>query len=123
MSDGIKIYKIKDFIRMTQTGKLDLERSIQLVRELSFSSDFHKDHNILIDLREADTDLDLTDIIQVSLEFAGYKGVFKNKIAEVIPDTAERHIISRQLKKCMDLQGFQFEQFFDFEAAIEWLSD
>jgi hypothetical protein len=54
MSENIKIYRIKDFIRFTKTGKLDLHQSINLVRELSFASDFHLDHNILLDLREAD---------------------------------------------------------------------
>ena len=35
MVSGIKIYKITDFIRKTETGKIDLRRSKQIIEELS----------------------------------------------------------------------------------------
>jgi hypothetical protein len=53
MSDRIKIYRIRDFIRLNESGKLDVDRSIKLVRELSAAAHFHKDHHILTDLRDA----------------------------------------------------------------------
>jgi hypothetical protein len=38
MLSGIKIYKVKDFIRKTETGTIDLERSIKIVRELAMTA-------------------------------------------------------------------------------------
>jgi hypothetical protein len=52
MLSGIKVYKVKDFIRKTETGNIDLKRSKQIVREIANAAGSHTDHNILIDLRE-----------------------------------------------------------------------
>ncbi len=41
MSLGIKIYKIRDFIRKTETGEIDFDRSIKIVRELAAAAAFH----------------------------------------------------------------------------------
>jgi hypothetical protein len=31
-------------------------------------------------------------------------------------------IIANRFKACMDIQGFEYEIFTDYESAIEWLS-
>jgi hypothetical protein len=108
---------------MTESGALDLDRSIRIVRELATEANYHKDHNIILDLRETDIKANIGDLIQVSMEFAIHHKVFKNKLAVLIPNTEKRLQIAKRFKTCMDLQGFQFEQFTNFEAAIEWLSD
>lgn len=43
MLSGIKIYKVKDFIRKTETGNIDLERSKKIVRELGIAAGSHND--------------------------------------------------------------------------------
>jgi LDH2 family malate/lactate/ureidoglycolate dehydrogenase len=47
MSLGIKIYKIRDYIRKTETGEIDFDRSIKICRDLAAAAAFHTDHNIL----------------------------------------------------------------------------
>jgi hypothetical protein len=124
MVSGIKIYKITDFIRKTETGKIDLRRSKQIIEELVAVAGNHADHNILIDLRETTIAITtLEDIITVALEFGSFSSAFKNKIANVIPDDKERLSIAHQVKSCMDIQGFEYQIFTDYEDAIEWLSD
>ena len=124
MVSGIKIYKIADFIRKTETGKIDLRRSKQIIEELVAVAGNHADHNILIDLRETTIAITtLKDIITVALEFGSFISAFKNKIANVIPDDKERLSIAHQVKSCMDIQGFEYQIFTDYEDAIEWLSD
>lgn len=123
MPSNVKIYRIGDIIRMTETGELDLDRSIEIVRKLAAEANYHEDHNVILDLRETSVNASMADIIQISMEFASYHQVFKNKIAVIIPDTEERLKIAKRFKTCMEMQGFQFEQFTDFEATIEWLSD
>jgi len=124
MLSGIKVYKVKDFIRKTQTGNIDLNRSKQIVRELAKATGSHTNHNILVDLRETTVSpaASIEDIMEVALEFGSYVSSFKNKIANIIPDDPERMEIASRFKACMDIQGFEYEVFTDYESAIEWLS-
>ena len=123
MVSGIKIYKIKDFIRQTETGEIDLQRSKKIIAELVKVAGNHADHNILIDLRETTVSITtLEDIIKVALEFGSFSSAL-NKIANVIPDDKDRLSIANQIKSCMDIQGFEYQIFTDYENAIEWLSD
>jgi hypothetical protein len=120
---GIKIYKVKDFIRKTETGNIDFERSKKIVRELGIAAGSHTDHNILVDLRETSVSAaSIEDIMKIALEFGTYISSFKNKIANIIPDDQKRMIIANRFKACMDIQGFEYEIFTDYESAIEWLS-
>ena len=124
MLSGIKIYKVNDFIRKTETGNIDLERSKKIVRELAKAAGLHANHNILVDLRETTVSAaaSIEDIMKVALEFGSYVSSFKNKIANIIPDDPKRMIIANRFKACMDIQGFEYELFTDYESAIEWLS-
>ena len=123
MTVSYKIYKVKDFIRRTEKGEINIQESLNTVAELAIASEFHKDVNILIDLRETETTLNLTDVLTVVLEFAYYKDCFRNKIAGVIPDEPERIKNAEFFKTGMTIKGFLFEYFTDFEKAIEWLSE
>lgn len=123
MLSGIKIYKVKDFIRKTETGNIDLQRSKQIVRELAIAAGSHTDHNILIDLRETTVSTaSIEDIMKIALEFGSHVSSFKNKIANLIPDDQKRMLIANRFKACMNIQGFEYEIFTDYESAIEWLS-
>lgn len=123
MLSGLKIYKVKDFLRKTETGNIDLKRSKQIVRELAMAAGLHTNHNILIDLRETSVSAaSIEDIMKVALEFGSYISSFKNKIANIVPDDSERLKIANRFKACMDIQGFEYEIFTDYESAIEWLS-
>lgn len=124
MLSGIKIYKVNDFIRKTETGNIDLERSKKIVRELAMAAGLHANHNILVDLRETTVSAaaSIEDVMKVALEFGSFVSSFKNKIANIIPDDPKRMIIANRFKACMDIQGFEYELFTDYESAIEWLS-
>ena len=124
MLSGIKAYKVKDFIRTTQTGNIDTKRSKEIVRELVKVAGSHSDHNILIDLRETTVSVsNIVDILEVAREFGSSVSSFKNKIANIVPDDHERMVIAHRFKACMDMQGFEWEIFTDYEGAIEWLSE
>ncbi len=123
MTVSYKIYKIKDFIRRTENGEINIQKSLSTVAELAIASEFHKDVNILVDLRETETTLDFGDVLKVVLEFAYYKDCFQNKIAAVIPDDPERIKRAELFKTGMKAKGFLFDYFTDFEKAIEWLSE
>ena len=123
MSIGIKVYHTKDFIRKTAQGKIDLERSLEAVCELAVAANYFKGHSILMDLRDTEVDGDRSDALRVAAEFATHFKSFQNKIALIIPDTAERMAKAEFMRTCMHLQGFQWEFFMAYEDAIDWLSD
>lgn len=124
MLSGIKVYKVKDFIRQTQMGNIDLKRSKKIVRELANVAGSHTDHNILIDLRETTVSVsNIVDILEVAREFGSSVSSFQNKIANIVPDDHKRMVIAHRFKACMDMQGFEYEIFTDYENAIEWLSE
>ena len=123
-SARVKIYKMTDWIRLTEAGEIDIDRSKEIIRQLAVAASFHGDHNILVDLR--DTTLkeeSMKNVLELALEIARYKSVFKGKLANLLPDDEKRLLTAKQLKVLMDLEGFQYEIFTSFEDAVEWLSD
>ena len=124
MSSGIKVYKINDFIRKTESGDIDFDKSVQIVRELSAAAAFYTDHNILIDLRETTLSFAGMDkVMKIAMEFVQLMSSFKNKIANVVPSDAERVLMAEKLEACMKIKKFPYRFFTDFEDAIEWLSE
>ena len=90
MSIGIKVYQTNDFIRKTAQGRIDLARPLETVRELAAAADYFKGHSILMDLRDTEVDGDRSDALRVAAAFATHFKSFRNKIALIVPDTAER---------------------------------
>jgi hypothetical protein len=123
LSIGIKVYQTKDFIRKTAQGRIDLARSLETVQELAKAANYFKGHSILMDLRDTEVDGDRSDALRVAAAFAIHFKSFRNKIALIIPDTAERMAKAEFMRTCMHLQGFQWEFFMAYEDAIDWLSD
>lgn len=122
MAVRYKTYHTRDFIKKTETGTLDLRRSICAVRELAAAAGYHQDYDVVIDLRETETHWDFGQLITVALEFARYREVFRNRIATIIPNVPERVANAQFFREHMGRQGLLFEYFTDFESAIEWLS-
>ena len=125
MATKIQVYKIKDFIRMSKSGEIDLERSMEIIHKLVATASFYTDHNILVDLRETTVggNIDIGTVMQLAFEMARYGSAFKGKIANVVPDDEKRLSTAKQFKASMDIQGFNYEVFTDFEDAINWLSE
>ena len=122
MAQGYKIYKSNDFIRKTEEGRFDRQRSLNLVKELVTASSFHKEHNLLIDIRATEPLDSFGDTLAVAIEFAKYQEAFPNKIAVIIPDNPERIERAEFFKASLGEVKFNIEYFTDFESAIEWLS-
>ena len=124
MKTEIKFYNIKDFVRKNVSGELNLDESMALARQFASIASLRSDHNILIDMRDTTvSSVSITDVMKIALELANHIPDFKNKIANVIPDNEERLRIARRFHSCMNLKGFSYEVFSDFEKAIEWLSE
>ena len=91
MENKIKVYKINDFIRKTVSGDIDFDKSIEIVHELAYESNFYSGHNILVDMRDTTLGrVNMSTLLQITFEMANYKTFFKKKIASLIPDEPER---------------------------------
>jgi hypothetical protein len=123
LSIGIKVYHTRDFLRRTTHGTIDLARSLEEVLQLALAADHFKGHSILLDLRETVVEGDRADTLRVAAAFAQHFKSFRNKIAVIVPDTAERMARAEFMRSCMHLQGFQWEFFTAYEDAFGWLSD
>jgi hypothetical protein len=121
-SDGYKTYKTRDFIRKNEQGALDLERSLELVKELAAAAGYHSGYNILIDLRQTEPLRSFTDTLTVAMEFARYQDMFRNKIAVLIPDNEKRIERAEFFRTGLGTVSFKMSHFTVFEEAIEWLS-
>ena len=125
MSTDIKVYKIKDFVRFNESGEIDFDRSMQMIHDFAVTASLYAGHNILADSRETTIvgESNISLIMQLALEMARYGSVYKGKIANVIPGDEKRLSIAKQFKASMDIQGFNYEVFTNFEAPINWLSE
>ncbi len=125
MASDIKIYKVKDFVRLNESGEIDLDRSIQIIHDLAVAASFHAGHNILVDLRETTVHVEgsMGDILRLAVEMVRYGAAFKGKIANVVPADEKRLSIAKQFEASLNLQGFTYKVFTSFEDAIDWLSE
>lgn len=78
--------------------------------------------------RSAITADDITNLAQYASRLAeirreGRTAIVFNEGVDFGPNTEERIKTARRFRSCMDAMGFQIRHFFDYEAAIEWLSD
>lgn len=124
MPISIKLYKDQDFIQKTETGNVDCGKAINTIYELSAAAEVYKGYSILMDVRDAASQLSsMGDMLTLSTEFVKYKDVFTNKIALLLPDIQERVERANRFKACMVVNGFEFDFFTDYDAAISWLSE
>jgi len=125
MPSRVKVYQIKDFIRLSESGEIDLDKSMHIIREITSVAAFNTNHNILIDLRETKVSFDsMEEAMKITLEFIQCMPPdFKNKIANVIPDDANRASLAKKFELCMNIQKINYKFFTKFEDAIEWLAD
>lgn len=123
MSVAINVYQPQDFIRKTARGTINLERSLEAVRQLAAAANAYQGQNILLDLHDTEVEGDRAEILRVAAAFGQHLASFRHKIAVIIPDTLERKAKAQFMRTCMHLKGFQWEFFTTFEDAFDWLSE
>ena len=124
MSSDVKIYRLKDFIRKTESGDLSYDRIIEIVNEIAAIASFHSDHNVLLDFRETTVSIEsMYEIMKIAMELSKITTLLRNKIANVIPSDTERIALAKKFEAALQLKGLQYKFFTDFENAIDWLSE
>jgi hypothetical protein len=122
MATKININSDQKIIKRVVSGVLYTDRAIKLVHELSMAAELQKDYGILMDLRESVTAPEMTDLMAIMSMWSHFARDFDNKIAFILSKDEEHTRFAKLLKTCMEAQGFNFRQLFDYDTAIEWLT-
>ena len=104
------------------SGEIDPKQVLLLINELALSVAQYQSHHILVDIRDTTFEPEMGDLLEIATECSRRLANYNRKIAFLIPDTEQRRKVAKVFKACMETQGFQFNQFFDYEAAIAWLA-
>jgi hypothetical protein len=114
-----RIIHATDFLIATPQGQVDLENSKRILLKLAAATDGDGRHQILLDVRKAETALSATDLWQLAREVSNRHTPFDGKIAVLC--RADRANQAAFFALCAQNQGFPVHAFTSFEEAVEWL--
>lgn len=121
MDLDIRIIQHNEFLKMKPNGRIDLERSKQLLLRLASLNKPPSKRDVLLDLRQTTNSVTMLHITQLVQMMMTHRDSFRNKLAVLTqPGT---HL---ELAKFMEVyavnRGFWVAAFDSFEAAIVWLA-
>ena len=117
----LQIVKAGDFLKSTPSGDLDLKASTQILAQIASASDHVKDYTVLIDLRDAKSNLSTTDVYNLACELIHYGDAFRRKTA-VLTHSIQGKEQAMFFETVAHNQGFNVKAFTVFEEALIWLS-
>jgi hypothetical protein len=121
MDLNLRIIEAKDFLKVTPTGEVELEKSKQSLLNIVSLNLAPRQYDILIDTRQKTGYLTLADIAELVDLMLEHRDSFRSKLAILA-----RHGLGFDHAKFMELyatnRGFQVAAFADFEDAINWLT-
>ena len=113
----------KKIVGRTLRGEINPNQAFELVKNISLSVNQYRDYNILVDIRDTSFHPKMGDLLDIAAECSMQLEGFNQKIAFLIPNTEQQKQVARLLRTCMEIQGFEFKQFFEYDPAVEWLLD
>jgi hypothetical protein len=121
MDLSIRIIQARDFLKVTPTGEVELEKSKKALMGLASLNAAPRQYDILIDTRQKTGYLSLADIAELVDLMLEHRDSFRSKLAILArPGLGFDHA------KFMELyatnRGFHVAAFADFEDAINWLT-
>lgn len=117
-------YTVLDYRELVVTdfqGKLDVEKTLQVLSKIVDSAQIPDGYNLLFDLRHIQCDMSTTDIFEIINYLYYHKRVFRCKIALLLSTTTNL-VKETLLKACMALRGIEVKLFFEEQNALSWLS-
>ena len=120
MKAEIKFVKTRDFIKTTASGQLNLEQSKKVLEEIARLNTPDDLHDILVDIRETEPGLSLSDIYELVTAVGNHRQAFRKKIA-ILMGAQHDFDKARFLEMCASNRGYNVNAFDDFEEAVNWL--
>jgi hypothetical protein len=119
MSTNYKVVHAKDFIKSKHSGEIDLEESKKSLVLMAKIAEPPADFDILVDTRDAQINLDITEMLELAYELTRYRESFRNKIAFLVDDDIELAKANLLEFYARD-KGFMAKAFNNFEETINW---
>ncbi len=121
---GTKVKRLagEDVIVADHNGHLNLSKSVNLVRDLVSHPEYEECMEVVLDLRDAECDLTVSDVYQLAYYMAWPDPGLptRRKIAVIVsPEKEFDH--ARFFETCAVNRGLQVKSFQDVRTAEEWL--
>jgi len=125
MSTTIRYYTLNEFLRIDEDGHLDWAKCIRVLDGLVTALTLNPDQHVLIDLRGAVPIADFYEQRHKVPEILGTRlaGWYEGKIALLCSENTDYMQPSDSNIKALLAQGLKIKSVFDFESAINWLSE
>lgn len=85
MATDFRIIHAHDFLKATPEGRLDIEKSKQLLTKIAFAASHLVDYEIILDTRKAQTEMSITDLWYLAAELSNLREAFSRKTAVLCP--------------------------------------
>jgi hypothetical protein len=121
MARKLRIIHARDFVSAKPDGRLDLEESEHLLREVVGVSDALEEFDILIDTREAASTLSATDLWYLAERLVRHPRTFAGRTAILCPPERIDH--ARFFAMRAEAQGIDMDAFVSYEEAMTWLNE
>lgn len=122
MPATIRIIHAHEFIKATPEGRLDLEESKKLLIEIALASAPLPAYDILLDTRQAQSEMSVTDLWYLAAELNdNFRKASSRTVKTAVLCPLERFDHAEFLALCAQNLGFQVRAFTSFEEAYEWL--
>jgi hypothetical protein len=120
MKTKYRVFPAKEFIKVTAEGSFDLEDSKKALKILVEKASLPGHFDILTDLREAECELSVADVFELTQWMVRHRPSFKSRIAVLVPrgDAFDK---AGFLELCADNRGLRVHAFVDPSEAEEWL--
>ncbi len=121
MDLNVRIIHHKDFLKMTPSGEIDLDKSKQLLLSIASVNKPPNKYDVLVDFRDTTPQLTIVGITKLVDVMINNRTSFRYKLAILTPQGR-----GLELAKFMEVyaqnRGFQVAAFDNFEEAMLWLS-
>jgi hypothetical protein len=108
MAIKIKIVTAKDFLKVTADGMIALGEHQPV------------DYELLVDFRDTESRLTVTDLYQLTAELSGHGNAFRRKVALLVTPGLNFNQ-ARFCETCSHNRGFLVDAFADYEKAMRWM--
>ena len=119
----INIDSDNKIIQSKLTGEINTDQAINLINNLSLAVKLNQGYDILVDNYKTTFEPEMVDLFEIASECSKQLIGFNRKIVLLIPRTEYRKHVADLFRSCMKIKGFNVNQFFDCDAAMEWLTE
>jgi hypothetical protein len=120
MARKVRIINARDFISAKHDGVLNLEESEQLLREVMGVSEPLDEFDVLVDTREAASQLSATDLWYLADRLVHFPKLYTARTAILCPSERLDHASFFAL--CAENKGVNMQAFTSYEEAMTWLN-